>query len=296
VEGEKNETGFDDAKEEVLRTINITTNSKSVPFAVFKLTALASFDLLAKVSAKEVLSKDEQAAWSRVVARVDAIYEKANRHNLPVMVDAEETWIQPAIDELTEIKMRKYNSKKALVYTTAQLYRKDRLDYIRALVTRGQTDKFHVGIKLVRGAYMEKERLRAKSMGYASPIQDTKADADRAYDQAVEFCLKNIAQAAICIGTHNEYSCSHAIALMKRFNIEVDDQRVYFSQLYGMSDQLTFNLAEAGYNAAKYLPYGPVEKALPYLFRRAEENTSVGGQSSREVTLLKKEIARRRNL
>ena len=296
VEGEKSERGFDAAVAEILRTVGEASGNKNIPFCVFKMTALARFELLEHVSNKgeSALSPEEAQEYARVKARVDRICSTAADQNLPVMIDAEETWIQPAIDAIAESLMQKHNQQRALVYTTAQMYRVDRLNYIRNLVERASREGWHVGIKLVRGAYMEKERERAQAMNYPSPIHPNKKATDQAYDDALSFCVASLNHVAICAGTHNESSCLRGARLLAQYNVLHRDPRVWFSQLYGMSDHISYNLAHCGYPVAKYVPYGPVAKVLPYLFRRAQENTSVAGQSSRELQLVERELKRRR--
>lgn len=300
LEGEKSESGFDAATEEILRTAEEARKTSHIPFVVFKMTAVARMELLEKLNSSHAhssLSQNEQHEWSRVLARVDRICDAANKCGKPVMIDAEETWIQNTVDQVVEVQMKKRNTgNQALVYTTAQMYRVDRLDYLKALAAKAEREGWTLGVKLVRGAYMEKERARAERDGKPSPIQHDKEATDHAYDAAVAFFVENTYPIWVCVGSHNENSCMKAAELIlakSKQNPGLAD-RFWFSQLLGMSDHLTYNLANAGFNVAKYVPYGPVQAVLPYLIRRAQENTSVAGQSSRELTLITKELERRK--
>jgi proline dehydrogenase len=295
VEGEKTEAGFDAAMREVLNTVRAAKGQPRIPFCVFKLTALARFELLEKVSEIGVNSMTGDLAneWQRVEARVSKICDEAIRAGKQVMIDAEETWIQPAIDHLAFAMMRKHNRASGVVFTTIQMYCKQGLSNVQKLLALGAAEGFIPAIKLVRGAYMEKERARAAARGYESPIHPDKAATDKAYDDALAVILGNNSPAFLCAGTHNANSCQRTIALMEKGNMSPDHARVWFAQLLGMSDDLSFNLASAGYHAAKYLPYGPIAAVLPYLFRRAEENTSIAGQSGRELQLIERELRRR---
>jgi proline dehydrogenase len=237
---------------------------------------------------------DEVEAYNRVRKRVLAICESAAIHQVPVLIDAEETWIQDPIDSLAYEMMEKFNSLKAIVFNTYQLYRTASLDNFIKSVEAANKRNYFIGAKLVRGAYMEKERARAEEMGYPSPIHPDKEATDKAFDDALQFAMKNLNRVAVMCGSHNEKSNQYLTTLMAKQQIKNSDERVWFAQLFGMSDNISFNLAKAGYNVAKYVPYGPVKAVMPYLFRRASENTSVAGQSSRELVLLKREVKRRR--
>jgi proline dehydrogenase len=293
VEGKETEKDFDACAAETIATIAKAKNDKSIPFCVFKVTGLARFDLLAKVSAKQELNDEEKKEFGRVQLRVSNICKAAHDAGVPVFIDAEESWIQEAIDNLANQMMVLYNKEKAIVYNTYQLYRKDRLAYLKHSFQQASENNYLLGAKLVRGAYMEKERKRAAEMNYPSPIQDSKENTDRDYDAAVEFCAENIDRIAICAGTHNEHSSMKLAELMTQKGIPASEKNIYFSQLLGMSDHISYNLANAGYNVAKYVPYGPVNEVLPYLIRRAQENTSVKGQTGRELSLIIKEKERR---
>jgi proline dehydrogenase len=296
VEGKESEVDFDNCKVETLETIKMAKNDKNIPFCVFKVTGLARFDLLEKVSSKKTLTDGENQEWLRVKERVSSICESAFQSNQAIFIDAEESWIQPAIDDLANENMALYNKQKAIVYNTYQFYRHDRLSYLTESIKTGKTNGYHIGAKLVRGAYMEKERKRAQEMGYQSPIQPSKEASDKDYDQALKLCVDNIDVIGLCAGTHNEKSSLYLVELMQQKNIPSADKRIYFSQLFGMSDHISYNLSLNNYNVAKYVPYGPVKEVLPYLIRRAQENTSVKGQTGRELNLIMKEKKRRSEL
>ncbi|HET6224742.1 MAG TPA: proline dehydrogenase family protein [Bacteroidia bacterium] len=294
VEGKETEKDFDACTAETIATITKAKNSNYIPFCVFKVTGLARFELLEKVSASyNTLTPEEQKEYGRVQLRVNTICKAAHDAGIPIFIDAEESWIQQAIDNLANQMMILYNTEKAIVYNTYQLYRKDRLAYLKHTFQLASESKYYLGAKLVRGAYMEKERARAAEKGYPSPIHDTKQNTDTDYDAAVLFSIEHADRIAICAGTHNENSSMKLAELMQQKNINPQDKHIYFSQLLGMSDHISYNLANAGYNVAKYVPYGPVREVLPYLIRRAQENTSVKGQTGRELSLIIKEKERR---
>jgi len=294
VEGAQEEKVFDHTCAEIIKTVNRADGDARIPLTVFKVTGIGRFALLEKVNSNLELSEKETAEFSKVKDRFEAICKAAFDAGIPVMVDAEETWIQDPIDNLVLEMMRKYNREKLIVYNTYQLYRNDKLASLKADSALAKTDGFILGAKMVRGAYMEKERERALALGYPSPINATKADTDRDYNDAVAFCAENIDHIGFVAGTHNEDSCRLLVDLMEEKEIEQTHPNVYFSQLLGMSDNLSFNLADAGYNVAKYVPYGPVKEVLPYLFRRAEENTSISGMMGRELNLIVTERKRRK--
>lgn len=296
VEGKKNDADFEKTTLEIIATIKEANGNKSIPFSVFKMTGIAPFWILKHLSLGTDLTPADKEKATALKNRVERICEAAYQANTPLFVDAEESWIQPAIDALATAMMEKYNREKAIVFNTVQLYRRDRLDFLKLSVAEAQDKNYYYGVKLVRGAYMEKERARALEKGYPSPIQPDKAACDRDYNTALEFCLKNIDRTAVCAGTHNEESSLRLTRLMADYKIAKNDKRVYFAQLLGMSDHISYNLAAEGYNVAKYVPYGPVKEVLPYLIRRAEENTSVAGQTSRELSLIDKERKRRRKM
>lgn len=295
VEGEKTEERFDNTKEETIRTIVQAKKNQNIPFCVFKVTGLGAFDLLEKVQAGVVLSMEEQAAYDRMKDRVQAICQRAFNENVPTLIDAEETWIQDPIDQLAYDMILQFNKERAIIYNTYQMYRVDMLQNLKNAFQNSARDGYYLGAKLVRGAYMEKERERAQEKGYPSPIQPDKAAVDTDFDKGVKFCIDNKQRVSLVCGSHNEYSNYHLAMLMEKHRMQPNDSRVCFAQLYGMSDNISFNLAKAGYNVAKYVPYGPVESVMPYLLRRADENTSVAGQSGRELTLIRKELKRRRS-
>lgn len=278
---------------EIIKTIERGANDPNIPFAVFKVTGVASFSLLEKVSLDIPLSEKEQKEFQEIEERVERICQRAYACNLPVFIDAEESWIQKAIDDLAFKMMCKFNSERAIVYNTIQMYRWDRLKFLKASLDEAKNHSFVYGVKLVRGAYMEKERLRAEKLGYKSPIQETKEDTDKDFNAALEFICENHTYFALCAGTHNENSSMLLTHLMEKQGLSATNNRFYFAQLLGMSDHISFNLANAKYNVAKYVPYGPVKEVLPYLLRRADENTSVAGQTGRELSLIQKEKKRR---
>ena len=293
VEGDVTREVLDATQQVALDIIDHAKSVPGIPFTVFKPSGLIRFALLERVQNGDSLTADERAEWDQARKRVEAVAAKSAEMNVPLLIDAEESWIQSAADELVRDLMLKFNRDRAIVYNTIQMYRHDRLDYLKRLYEDGVANNFHVGIKIVRGAYMEKERDRARELNYTDLIQKTKADTDRDFNSAFRFILERLDQMAIVAGTHNEQSCQLGVDLMDELSIEQTDPRVYFSQLYGMSDHISFNLADRGYNVVKYLPFGPVRFVMPYLFRRAEENTSVEGQAGRELTLLTREWKRR---
>ncbi|QQL51411.1 proline dehydrogenase family protein [Mucilaginibacter ginkgonis] len=294
VEGEDEEAVFDETRDEIIRTIVRATGDNAIPLTVFKVTGVGRFGLLEKLDAGRGLTAEESDEWQKVQARVLAICQKASDAGVPVMIDAEESWIQKTIDHLALEMMRRFNADKCIVYNTYQIYRHDKLQSLKDDFAVAEEEGFMLGAKLVRGAYMEKERKRAAEKGYPSPIQSDKAATDNDYDKALDFCTDHIDKIAFVAGTHNEQSCRVLTELMERKGIAHDNKNVYFSQLLGMSDNLSFNLASADYNIAKYVPYGPVKAVLPYLFRRAQENTAIAGQMSRELSLIVKEKKRRK--
>ncbi|WP_435262290.1 proline dehydrogenase family protein [Tenacibaculum sp. nBUS_03] len=293
VEGKEDEAQFDDALQMTLKTINFAEEKKSIPYAVFKPTGFGRFALYQKLTEGNELTSSEQTEWNRVVERFHEVCKEAVKKDVPLLIDAEESWMQDAADNLIEELMEIYNKEKAIVFNTLQMYRHDRMEYLRNLHQRAHQKGYHIGMKVVRGAYMEKERARAEEKGYESPICVDKQATDTNYDEAVRYMMEH-KNMAIFAGTHNEESSFLLMELAKKHNISVNDKRMWFGQLYGMSDHISFNLAEEGYNVAKYVPFGPVRDVMPYLIRRAEENTSVAGQTSRELNLLKTEKARRK--
>ncbi|BAV95005.1 proline dehydrogenase family protein [Ichthyobacterium seriolicida] len=293
VEGKSNNASFDRTVNVTIEIIEYAKDRVEIPFVVFKPTGIGSFDIYKKVTEKSELSSSEQKEWDLIVERHYKICDAAKYFNVFVMIDAEESWIQGASDKLVEKLMQKYNREKPLVYGTLQMYRKDRFEYLKYLHEKAEKEGFIVGVKIVRGAYMEKERERAKRKNYISPINEDKKASDDLYNRAVGYVLDNINKLYLFAGTHNEESTLDILMKMKELNISSDDKRVWFGQLYGMGDHISFNLSKSGYNVAKYMPFGPVRDVIPYLIRRAEENTSVSGQSSRELDLIEKEMSRR---
>ncbi len=296
VEGKESEADFDACLQETLETISMAKSNKHIPFCVFKVTGLARFALLEKISSSEKLAENEILEWEKVKNRVAKICSAAAEAHQPIFIDAEESWIQKAIDDLANENMKNFNKNEVIVYNTFQLYRKDRLAFLMETLREAKEGNYKIGAKLVRGAYMEKERTRAAEKNYSSPIQTTKEDSDKDYDLALKYCIENIETISVCAGSHNEKSALYLVQLMKEKGIEKNDNRIYFSQLLGMSDHISYNLSLNGYNVSKYVPYGPVKEVLPYLIRRAQENTSVKGQTGRELSLIIKEKQRRKGL
>ncbi|WP_338410715.1 proline dehydrogenase family protein [uncultured Flavobacterium sp.] len=294
VEGKEEEAQFDAAFTMVMKTIEFAKERNAIPFAVFKPTGLGRISLYEKVGAKQELNKTEQLEWDRIIERLDKLCKAAYDKDVSVLIDAEESWMQDAGDDLVAQMMKKYNKEKAIVFNTLQMYRWDRLDYLKKLHAEAKKEHFIIGMKLVRGAYMEKENTRAEEKDYKSPICISKSATDVNYDAALDYMLDHIDTMAIFAGTHNEESSYKLMQQMKERNIEPNDSRIWFGQLYGMSDNISYNLAAHKYNVAKYLPFGPVRDVMPYLIRRAEENTSVAGQTSRELSLIKAEKQRRK--
>lgn len=294
VEGKEEEAQFDAALNMTLKTIEFAREREAIPFAVFKPTGFGRLALYEKIGEKAYLTENEQKEWNRVIERFDIACKTAFEKDVLLLIDAEESWMQDAADTIVTDMMRKYNKQKAIVFNTLQMYRWDRLDYLKNLHEQAKAESFYIGMKLVRGAYMEKENDRAAERGQKSPICESKEATDINYDAAVLFMVENIDRMAIFAGTHNENSSYKLMELMEEKGIAKNDKRIFFGQLLGMSDNISFNLAAEGYNVAKYLPFGPVRDVMPYLIRRAEENTSVAGQTSRELTLIKKEKERRK--
>lgn len=293
VEGKDTEDPLDDALAKTLTILDFVKEKEAIPFAVFKPTGYGRLALFQKIGEGKKLSKAEEAEWGRVVKRFDDTCKKAYDLDVSLLIDAEESWMQDAADKLVEEMMREYNRKHVVVFNTLQLYRWDRMDYLRGLHERAREQGFHLGIKTVRGAYMEKENERAEEMGYPTPICASKKETDDNFNRVVEYVIDHLDNISLYAGTHNETSCYRLMELMEQKQLAANDRRIWFGQLYGMSDHISFNLAANGYNVSKYLPFGPVRDVMPYLIRRAEENTSVAGQTSRELELLKKERNRR---
>lgn len=294
VEGAEDETSFEYTTQEIIKTIHKSKGNKDIPFCVFKPTGLAKTKLLEKIQTGAALSEKEKIEWQAVKERVNRICSEAYAHDVRLFLDAEESWIQDPIDQLAYEMMAMYNKEQVIIYNTFQMYRHDMLKNMKQAHQQAMADGYQLGVKMVRGAYMEKERERAQEFGYPSPIQPDKASTDRDFNAALLYCIENIDTISLCSGSHNEDSNYYLAELMAKHKLPANDERIYFAQLYGMSDNISFNLALAGYNVAKYVPYGPVKSVMPYLFRRAEENTSIAGQTSREFTLVKKELTRRK--
>lgn len=295
VEGKESIEDINLAMEETLQTIYNASKDENVPFAVFKPTAFTKQTVLEKVSANKELTKEEKKEADNFRERVGKLCQTAFENQVPILIDAEDSWFQNFIDEVVYENMEKFNKKTAIVFNTYQMYRWDRLEKLKEAFDTAVKKGYYLGAKFVRGAYMEKERARAEEKGYKDPIQPDKDSTDRDYNAALKFCIEHIDRISIFNGTHNEYSSQYMCELIETHKISKDDPRCWFSQLYGMSDHISFNLANEGYNVAKYVPFGPVKSVLPYLIRRTEENTSIAGQTSRELALIMKERNRRKN-
>lgn len=293
IEGEDEEAVFDATTAELLRTIDRAASAKDIPFTVFKLSGIAPSDLLEKVQRKDTLTPEQQQAYDRVVKRVEQLCSQAHLRSVRIFFDAEETWIQNVIDTMAYTMMERYNTRRAIVFNTYQLYRNETFEAYKNAYLEARQKNYFLGGKLVRGAYMEKERLRARENNYRTPIHESKEATDQDFNAAVDFSLEHLDSLEVCLGTHNELSCLHCTEKMEKLGIKPGDSRVWFAQLLGMSDNISYNLAKRGYNVAKYVPYGPIDSVMPYLFRRAQENKSIAGQSSREFLLVKREMKRR---
>jgi proline dehydrogenase len=305
--GDYGEEGLNHACDEFIRVINYAATQPNIPFISIKVTGIARFGLLEKLDTAalaksgyegkvhtEVLAPKELEEWDRVLIRMHKICSTAAEKNVGVLIDAEETWIQDPVDALSKQMMAKYNASRAVVYNTIQLYRHDRLQFLKDSYQAAENGGFILGSKLVRGAYMEKERRRAEELNYRSPIQPNKPATDRDYNQAVVFCIEHIERIAMIVASHNEDSNLLTTKILAEKNLPLHHDHIHFSQLYGMSDNISFNLAKAGCAVSKYLPFGPIDDVIPYLMRRAQENSSVAGQTGRELALIKKELTRRK--
>ncbi|HEV8082815.1 MAG TPA: proline dehydrogenase family protein [Chitinophagaceae bacterium] len=306
VEGKEGEENFDQASDNFIKVIEYASSQPNIPFISVKLTGFARFELLQKLDAAakyndtingtiatDILSEDENREWQKVESRLDRICEAARISNTGVLIDAEESWIQNPVDALTAKMMNKFNVQKAIVYNTIQLYRHDRLQFLKDSFKFSINNNFIAGFKLVRGAYMEKEYRRASELYYISPIQPDKQKTDDDYNAALTFCIERLNELYAIVATHNEFSNLYAVEIMEKLHLSINHPHIHFSQLYGMSDNITFNLAKAGCPVSKYLPFGPIKDVIPYLMRRAQENSSVSDQTGRELALIKKEIERR---
>ncbi len=295
VEGLENEKTYDNSLNEVVKSIEFAASKDILDYTVFKPTAVASSVILNKVSEEKELSSFEKGLYIRIVDRFDIICKTAFENQIKILVDAEESWLQDAIDDIVLKMMIKYNTDNTIVYNTSQMYRHDRLKYLKELKKKSIENNFQIGIKLVRGAYIEKENRRAKKYNYKSPICESKHATDTNFNEGANFILSNLDNFSLFCGSHNEKSIYNILDIMRESKMENNNPKIWFGQLYGMSDNISFNLAEEGYNVIKYLPFGPIKEVIPYLIRRAEENTSVKGQTSRELELIKKELKRRKS-
>lgn len=293
-EGKDTEADHDRVMQQVMLTIHNAADDRRIPFAVFKCTGMVRLSLLERLASGAALAPDDEAEWKRARSRMVRLCEEASRCNVPIFIDAEESWIQQPIDQLAEEMMALHNRGRAIVHNTLQLYRHDRLEHLHGAHTRAARGGYVYGVKLVRGAYMEKERERAAKHGYPSPIHTDRVSTDRDFDLAASYCLSHLEQISVFIGTHNENSCATAAADMHLHGIRPDERHVWFGQLLGMSDNISYTMAQTGHNVVKYVPYGPVADVMPYLIRRAEENTSMAGQTGRELSLIRRELVRRK--
>ena len=295
-EGKQNDSDFKSVYDQGIKILNESENKNYIPFVVFKLTGLINFGILEKKNKNILLDQSEKKTYNIFLKRLEKICDKAKEINTPVFIDAEESWIQNAVDEIVLNLMKKYNQENVLLFNTIQMYRNDRVDYLNKIIDIGNKEKFKIGLKIVRGAYHEKEIDRAKKYNYNIPVHLKKEDTDKDFNKALEICVQNIDRISICSGTHNIKSSEYLIKLMKENGIKSNDKRIYSSQLLGMSDNISYNLAKANYNVCKYVPYGPIKEVIPYLIRRAEENRSISGQMSRELSNIIKEKKRRREI
>ncbi len=295
VEGKNNTEDLENTKDEIISTVVKASENESIPFSVFKITGVGRFANLEKFNKPgSPVSEEDKREFQEVSRRVEEICKSAYEHKVPLFIDAEDFCIQDTIDRMATAMMAKYNKEQAIIYNTVQMYRVDRLDHLKLAVKSAKESGYHYAVKLVRGAYMEEERHLAKEKGYPDPIHPDKASCDKAYDSALEFLIDNLESVSLCAGTHNEKSSLYLAQLLDDKGVKRDNPKVYFAQLLGMSDHISFNLSKNGFNVAKYVPYGPVKEVLPYLIRRAEENTSIAGQTSRELSLIIKERKRRK--
>jgi proline dehydrogenase len=294
-EGKESTSDFNKAMQETILSLQNAKVLSSIPFAVFKPTGLASFNLLKKISTNTKLSSEEELDRIAFESRIEKICKVSSQNKVPVFIDAEESWIQDTIDNIAIKMMQKYNTNYAYIFNTIQLYRHDRIDYLEALLLNARKNKFFIGVKLVRGAYHQQEIERSIKLNYSCPVHKIKENTDKDFNNAITICIKNLDVISVCAGTHNEISSSLLIELLKKHNISKNDKRVYFSQLLGMSDNISYNVAKNGFNVAKYVPYGPIKDVMPYLIRRAEENTAISGQMGRELTNIIAEKRRRKS-
>ena len=293
VEAVKTEKGMEICKNNILETLSFSKENKALPFSVFKATSLGPINLFEKKSSGIALTDSEKNEWKRIELRINTCCAAAKKIGVKLLIDAEESWIQPAIDEIAESLMEKYNKKTPVIYTTLQMYRKDRMIYMKNLYDKATKQDFKVGIKLVRGAYIERENLKAYKLGKPSPICESKELTDQNFNNGLDYMLSKLNIGSLFMGSHNEQSILRVTEWMSKNKISKNHPHIWFSQLYGMADHISFNLAYSGYQVVKYVPYGPVNEVIPYLIRRAEENSSITSQTPRELSLIKKELERR---
>jgi proline dehydrogenase len=293
-EGKGSVADFEDTVKNIKEVVTLANKERAIPYASVKLTGVMDAAILEKMNEGKATDDMTKAEYDKAMVRLDDLFSYCYKLKVPIYIDAEETWMQNTIDRISEYFMEKYNHEEAIVNTTVQMYRWDRLDYLKDLIKQAEAKRYFAGIKIVRGAYMEKENERANKNNVKSPISEVKAYVDRDFNEAVSYCLHHLNRVRICVGTHNESSTISLINQMEELRISKSDSRIYFSQLFGMSDHITYDLAAQGYNVTKYVPFGPLKSALPYLVRRAQENTSIAGQTNRELDLIRSEMERRK--
>jgi len=295
VESKKSEEAFEEIKKEIIKIIdNSYKNKGKVPFAVYKISGVANVELIRKIQKNESLSDEEKTLKEKLIARIDEISSYAHKKQVPLMVDAEKLDVQGFITDISNEMMIKYNKDMPIIYDTIQFYRKDAMQLLKDSFKKVTESGAFYGLKLVRGAYYEEEKLIAEKLGKESPICKSKKDTDEMYNTGIQFCMKNLDKTGIFLATHNEISVKLLMQLIDEYSLELQDKRVWFSQLYGMSEHISFNIAKCGYNASKYIPYGPIKSVMPYLIRRAEENKGIQEQTNREFEVIKKEMRRRK--
>ena len=295
VEAKKTNEGFDQTLQEISQLIEFSNDHPSLTFTVVKVTGIASFEILQKVTQNKTLDETEEKEWQASISRLDSLCQQAVSSKLNFFIDAEESWIQGAIDQVAQDMMQKYNQKEARVFTTFQMYRHDRVEYLKECIAHAKEHDYYFAVKLVRGAYLEQENERAQNYSYPSPMNPSKEQTDLCYDQSVSICLEALDRVSFCLARHNEDSTLKLVKFMEEHKISNQHPHISFAQLYGMSDHISYNLAKSGYRTLKYIPYGPVNDVIPYLMRRAEENVSMTGQMSRELTYLQEELVRRKS-
>lgn len=290
VECKQTEQDYETTKKVLLNVLEEAKNLSHIPFCVLKITGLGRFALLEKIHNGQTLSDNEKAEWQRVQSRFDSICEKAVDCNTKLLVDAEESWIQKPIDNIVKRAMKRHNQNEPMIYNTYQLYLKAKYEQLKTDWEKAKEKGYILGSKLVRGAYMEKETKRAVKMHLPNPIQPSKAKCDQDFNDSLKFCLKHIDDFGIYIGTHNIESTQKARQLMQEYGIAKSDERVFFSQLLGMREILSYELAQQDYLVSKYTPFGKIAEVIPYLLRRIQENSSVKDQLNDEIKVITREL------